>query len=40
MSVHISGVPFNSSKPTPGGRIWGGKPTKIEIHPHQVNLFN
>jgi hypothetical protein len=37
MSVHISGVPFNTSDPTTGERIWGGKQTSIENHPHQVN---
>jgi hypothetical protein len=39
-SVNISGVPFNTTKPTLDGRIVGGKPTKIEHHPHQVKLLN
>ena len=38
MSVNISGVPFNSAKPTLDGRIVGGNPANIEDHPHQVNL--
>jgi hypothetical protein len=45
MSVHISGVPLNITNPTKnnitnptkGGRIWNGKPTSSENHPHQVN---
>jgi hypothetical protein len=40
MSVKISGVPFNITKPTLDGRIVGGKPTTIENHPHQVKFLN
>jgi hypothetical protein len=40
MSVNISGVPLNNSEPTQGERVWGGTPTQIENHPHQVNVLN
>jgi len=40
MYVNISGVPFNTTKPTQGGRIAGGIPAPIENHPHQVKLLN
>jgi hypothetical protein len=39
-SVNISGVPFNTTKPILDGRIVGGIPTAIEIHPHQVPILN
>jgi hypothetical protein len=39
-SVNISGVPFNTAKPTQDGRIVGGNPAQIEHHPHQVKLLS
>jgi hypothetical protein len=38
--LNISGVPFNTTKPTLAGSIGYGNPTKIEFHPHQVKLLN
>ena len=40
ISVNISGVPFNTTKPTQDGRIEGGNSALIENHPHQVKLLN
>jgi len=39
MSVNISGVPSNTAKPAKDRRIYGGNPTRIENHPHQVELL-
>ena len=38
ISVNISGVPFNTAKPTLDGRIVGGNSANIKDHPHQVKL--
>ena len=39
-SVNITGVPFNTTKPTPESRIVGGVPVNIEHHPYQVSQLN
>jgi hypothetical protein len=38
MFVNISGVPLDTTKPMPDGRI-GGNETDITSHPYQVWLF-
>jgi len=39
MSANVSSVPTNTAKPKPDGPIVGGFETRIEDHPHQVNLL-
>jgi hypothetical protein len=36
MFVNIAGVPVNSRKQRPDGRIFGGTVTDITSHPYQV----
>ena len=38
--LNISGVPFNTTNPTLGGRNVCGYAAKAEHHPHQVKLLN
>jgi hypothetical protein len=40
MSVNISGVRVGARNPKLDGRIVGGYPTTIQLHPHQVKIVS